>query len=313
MPVTRKNLPELSSTASLRQLALFLNFDCAEPKVTAARQGWERPRHPLFQLLYRPNQRLEVEEVKRFQAELRQDLLAIVAPEPWQIGALDSHLERLLEEINSLGLVSVWDIEPFDRRWLRRYGAVRWGANSDALKHKPIRSVERIVSVGGFRWLLKKQLPATSMRERLYRIIIEALEGQELSKLKRCEECQKFFVAEDPREKLCSPECKRLHEREGSKRRMQKLRRRRGEAESESLERQGLPKLDKLVTLIRKSRGRRISDLLDQIPDLSKLRHHLGEKWESFVPVVEKIKKSGTRSKTIWNRLPPRIRKALAR
>jgi hypothetical protein len=312
MPVTRKHVPKLSTAASLRQLALFLNFDFAGPKVTAARQEWESLRHPLFQLLYRPKQQLKIEQVQRLQQELRQDLLATVAPEPWQVGDLDAHLERLLEKINSLGLVSVWDIEPFDRRWLRRYGAVRWRANSDALKLKPIRSVERIVSVGGFRWLLKKQLPATSIRERLYRIIIDALEGQELSKLKRCEKCQKFFVAEDPREKLCSPQCKRLYDREGAKRRMQRLRQRRRSAEAESLRTEGLPKLIKLADLIRKKGKHTVADLLAEIPELQSLRHHLGEKWESFKPLLERLIQPRTRPKSLWSKMPKQLRKKFA-
>jgi len=208
--------------SGLNDLASFLNFN-----FNSERQDWQKHTHPLFLLLWRPGA-LGIQEVKKLQAELKKDLLPLVAPEPWQMGGLDAHSERLIEKINSLRLVNAWDIEPWDAAFLRQYHPPGWETYIDNLK-QPIRPFERVVKIGGFNWLLRKSQTGDSIRARLYRVVVEALETGELVRLKKCDECIRFFVAKDPRLNVCSEGCERLRDNRGAKDRERRYRERKKE------------------------------------------------------------------------------------
>jgi len=63
----------------------------------------------------------------------------------------------------------------------------------------------------------------------LYGIVLEALETGELARLRMCLECEDFFIAKDPREIYCKPECREVQHRRDAKYRMRESRARRRE------------------------------------------------------------------------------------
>ena len=80
----------------------------------------------------------------------------------------------------------------------------------------------------------------------------------------------------------------------------------------EKIKSSGLPKLARLATQIRKSDCRSFEDLIDHMPELLKLKRHMERLWLDFIGVVTQIKIRGDRTETIWDGLPPRLKKALA-
>jgi len=63
-----------------------------------------------------------------------------------------------------------------------------------------------------------------SLRKFFYGIILEALENGEFTRLKKCLECEYYFVAFDPREIYCKPECREVRHGREAKDRMRKSR-----------------------------------------------------------------------------------------
>jgi hypothetical protein len=58
----------------------------------------------------------------------------------------------------------------------------------------------------------------------LYGEIIDALERGYFGRLRRCRECPKFFVAEDPRQKFCTPACMLTADKKAARERVKEWR-----------------------------------------------------------------------------------------
>src|SRR5262249_48538630 len=77
----------------------------------------------------------------------------------------------------------------------------------------------------GARWVVEKVGgESRSPKESLYWTIIRVLEDGTLSRLRVCDECQRFFAAKDLRQKFCSRECSNIDERRGAKDRVARWR-----------------------------------------------------------------------------------------
>lgn len=170
---------------------------------------------------------------------------------------------------------------------------------------------QRVLNIMGYRWIVKPRVLITqedAARQMIYWNIIRAFENGQIVRLGRClrKNCQRFFVARRLGQKFCNVDCTKTADTKAARRRMKNYRKH----QEEEIKAKGLPKLTKLAGLIKNS-GQEIYKLMDQIPELSNLRKHLGELWDEFEPLMHEIS-DGRKEASIWESLPPRIKKALA-
>jgi len=89
----------------------------------------------------------------------------------------------------------------------------------------------RILKIGGAKWIIRRKFDnPRCAREALYGIISNALETGEFSRLKRCNECQRFFIGEDPRQEYCKPKCRDEHHDRDAVNRVRRSRRKKQRA-----------------------------------------------------------------------------------
>lgn len=82
-----------------------------------------------------------------------------------------------------------------------------------------------LVTLGGVhKFYVTKSLYEGSPRQRMYGIIIEALERGLFSRLRFCAECHLFFVAADLRQKFCTSNCMELADKRRAVERVRKMR-----------------------------------------------------------------------------------------
>jgi len=145
-------------------------------------------------------------------------------------------------------------------------------------------------------------------REYLYGTIVTALQNGEFMELGRCPECHRFFIGDHRSQKYCNLKCTKAADKRAAPARMDERRKQ----IKDYIKSSGLPKLTRLATKIRKSDYRSLEDLIDHMPELLKLKRPMGRLWKDFIGVVTQIKIRGDRTETIWNGLPPRLKKAIA-
>jgi hypothetical protein len=83
-----------------------------------------------------------------------------------------------------------------------------------------------IVKVGQQKFYVSKFLYGRSAKERMYGLVIDALERGDFSRLRRCKECDRFFAADDLRQKFCTSDCRDIADRRDAKRRVSEMRKR---------------------------------------------------------------------------------------
>lgn len=298
MGVTRKRkkskktrrTAKLARVTGLDDLANFLNYNFDQHP-----DNWRRPDHPLFWLYLNPTQP-DLSEVKKLQKEICEDLKPLIAPE--YLGDLDICINGLIETINGLNIVNMWDELPFDHAWLSRHGGLRW--SDMPTPPAPVRPIDRVVRIAGYKWLLRKTPVASSVRAKVFQIVMEALETDTFLNLRKCKECPRFFVAADPREEVCGLPCQRKRDREQAKLRQRHLRRN-DELETEK---EGLRNLQQIWDFVHGKPNSRLEDLVEAVPFL----RHL-DRPDTFL--TDLMKKPPNFEK-ILNTLSPGLRKRLA-
>jgi hypothetical protein len=171
-------------------------------------------------------------------AELQKELLQVLDP---LIGRrlknerlVKDHLKKLVAKINSLDLKFHWIVVSADEERRVPY--------FDPRTRKPIPNTERkipspwkdsghaIFEIWQTRWIVTKSIVKQwspniqSARKLLFGIVALSLENRELSDLRKCGFCQKFFVSSDGRSNYCTADHQRLHARVEAKINMQQRR-----------------------------------------------------------------------------------------
>ena len=266
-------------------------------------------------------------KAQQLKIDLMDDLLPIINPKkrpsPTKAFRL---MDQLVNKINSLGLVQDWTVVPVDHFKEDDYGMaepklVKKEELFDLEEEKDPEEIikrlgrnERILDIFGLRWVVKPRVLITSQeaaRQMLYWIIIRSLENGTIMQLGQCmkKECKRFFIAKRMGQKYCTSECTKATDTKAARERMRDRR----ILEKEEIREEGLPKLSRLANQIQQSRHKTIGDLIERIPQLKTLRGDLGEMWDDFMPAVQKICNGRDRSEAIWESLPPRLQKALAK
>ena len=106
---------------------------------------------------------------------------------------------------------------------LREFNAVR-----PPLEYYPVpihhRPGQGILKIGAKKFYITRDNYTGTPRQRLYGVIIEALEEGYLPRLRSCRQCQAFFVAKDLKRKFCTPACMRIADQKGAAERVRKMR-----------------------------------------------------------------------------------------
>jgi len=243
----RRGLKENHSINDLRLLVDFLNFDFSSGTQKKAEKDVRE---------FLDRYRLTGSGGKRKGSILKETLLyylkPLVTPEsidkkvtsPSQ--AIRSYLVMLVNEINHLDLRPQWVVDwgnykLYQSADKKDYFPPSWQLEWD---ERPMRKVKN----PGYRYLRsgqkklkievgkeeyeefivrKDSFQARSPEQHLYGIIIEALENGEFKRIKKCPECQRFFVAGDLRQTYCTPKCKEARDRRDAPDRVKRSREKR--------------------------------------------------------------------------------------
>jgi hypothetical protein len=184
-----------------------------------------------------------------------------------------------------------------------------WGLRPEGAENKPgfLLSGKKI-NLLGHEWFFGKDLrevgfDATSAKRELYWIILDALQSNELFRLRKCPECEKLFVAEDPREKYCLPTCKRERDTEDAAIRMKASRQRKKMSKQE---RKGLEEFSRFMRIaMRKVAKKQVTE--QDLVTLRLILETLGKgdikKGAAAVKPWFESKATGVHMLQIWNGL----------
>lgn len=255
------------------------------------------------------------EEAKLLQTELREDLNPIILPSmtsgPKQAYEL---LNALVHKIRALNLEPTWSV------WPVGYTSVQVGdpeaqeydlerSEPDASKevYKILGPGQRKLELLGHAWIVSTRLigkGSSSLREELYSIIIDTMESGELSRLRKCLWCTKYFAAEDLRQKYCHEECRDRADRRGAKeKRVPEYRRRQKNKKPKKAprdpDRRAIRKFSENMDLA--SKKRRSSEEQSKITPWIKAygRGNVERSWK-VVNAMMKERKAGVSDKQIW-------------
>jgi hypothetical protein len=148
------------------------------------------------------------EETNELRAEIIQDISPIVSPSNG--GEVLAALEKLINKINSMRLHPPWTVyeKPDKKQWIQREGPLAGMELEYTGPEGPI------MLIGGKKLIVCHRLGTRTFsgsRASFYSVIIKTLEDRTFQKLKRCKECQRFFIADRLSDKFCRPECSKAH------------------------------------------------------------------------------------------------------
>jgi len=156
--------------------------------------------------------------------------------------------------------------------------------------------------------------PAMSRRKRWYGVIAESLQLGTFSLLRLCrpkinkkeeERCNRIFPTTNSKKSFCSPKCERAW---NLSYRIEKHRRKNWSAEKDKAR----AVLSWLASRIRTVKVEDPIDLIDESPELVRLKDHLGELWDDFEPTVEEINRKNTDFNVMVEKLKARVTKKLS-
>jgi hypothetical protein len=299
-PRKNRETKGLKRPAELKELADFLNYDFDKNP-----NNWRAPDNPLFFLHLKAAQP-DLNEVKTFQKEISKDLEVLIAPK--YLGDLDFSIDRLIDKINGLNIVNNWDGFPSGAAWISRHGGLRWSAH-DQPPH-PVRLFDRVVRIAGFKWILRKTPVANSLRAKVYHFVMEALETDTFSNLRKCKQCLRFFVAHDAREKVCrGGDCAKIRDRIATNLKMKRYRHKL----AEDKHRKGINTLRHVASVIEKNPDLSITTIHDNEPIIQKLQKRLGELYGDFENFVMKpLARDPRNIQAVWDNVPPKLKSKLA-
>jgi len=274
-----------------------------------------------------------VDDLRAGQKEVLTDLRQIIS-EPGNATTVRGCLVQIVRKVNALQFISQWRLDSLDK--FAGDDSPVWRSFYDPSDPNTIRdtsppsaqsysSGQRVLNIGEGKWIVRRVFPKLpSPRQRLYEVIISALESGELSRLKKCLECQRFFVAEDTRMKFCPPECYKSNDRRKAVGRSRKSRNNKKEAHRErrwvsfaSTQRAKKEKEQKTAQMAAKQKDRRGFATFMRNPDhhrptIKKLgKGNYSQGWK-VIQKWEKKQKAGVSLQEIWQSLPVETRKVFS-
>jgi hypothetical protein len=234
----KKDTDDQSAKLDLDLLADFLNFpyDGLGERPFKQKDPLSRLKglHPFgedfeFDLAWKDSK-----AVAELQAEILQVLDPLIGRRLKNKWLVKYHLEKLVAKINSLDLRFGWIVVPADEE--RRVPYL------DPKTRKPVPNTERkipspwkdsghaIFEIWGTKWIVTKSIVKQwssniqSAQKLLFSIVVTNLENRQLSHLKRCGWCRKFFVTPDGRSNYCTADHRKLNARREAKINMQQRR-----------------------------------------------------------------------------------------
>lgn len=151
--------------------------------------------------------------------ELRNELTEDLAPliEPDEFTEPRDQLTKLLQKINAMGLQTRWHLEPADANWKLVAGENvitrgRWtsplGYGKGVLKFRNEKFTVRHAFDDRYaEELVEREGIVRAGRKCFYAAIVSALEDGTFLKLRRCQECRKFFITGRLGKKYCHKGC----------------------------------------------------------------------------------------------------------
>jgi len=167
----------------------------------------------LGSMLEQPGGRKAAKDLKE---EVKQLLQPIVAPQK-QLSPEDAY--RLLSQLELKGNKAVdrprWGILPMDydiycdeETGKEIVGSCRLEAEEIEEMNKTLSAGYREVHLLGYRWAVGLSHSISSWPGYIYGTLLKALNGAELTRIKVCEECKKFFVQANARQRFCGNLCR---------------------------------------------------------------------------------------------------------
>jgi hypothetical protein len=294
----------------LQILADFLNFDFKNGDPAKLK---DKDAGHMVAFLYWPSE----EEVQELQAEMRGELAAIVPPAKTQTPE-EAYilLDALVRKINKMGLNPEWNLEAVGYQ-VGAYNDPKTGKFERELHEKSAREKsegskllgpgQRILKLLGSRWVFSTRIlgaDVNSLPKSLYGIVIDALESGELIRLKRCLNCQVFFVAEDLKQKYCTRSCMKAADQKAALKRVQGWRKQQKRKElaraKEAKDKQGFSKFSTFMKVATTGTAREQSNIAMHLKKLGK-----GEPLKGWRKVErwEKKLRSGKAIENIWEEM----------
>ncbi len=305
---------------SLAVLADFLNFnfETGDPNELTNKSLY----HTVEFMNWNLNSKEGIEEGKQLQSEILDDLIPIIPPAMSNYPKESYELiDRLIHKINGMGLIPEWGLEPVGYRWVQvgdpeaaEFDLEPIDSSEAEDIYRDLGPGQRVLGLLGYKWVVNTKVSlrnAPSLRHSLYWNIIDALENGELVWLRRCLNCWKFFVAEDLRQKYCTPECTKAADNEAAKKRVRKWRKKDAEEKqkqaAEAAERRGFKRFSMFMGLaVKKKRTREEGREMHPILwDLGK--GDTAQGWNVIPGWNEKLRR-GASLKNIWDALPQKTK-----
>ena len=151
--------------------------------------------------------------------ELRNELTEDLGPlvEPDEFTEPRDQLTKLLQKVNTLGLQTTWHLEPAHANWKLVAGKKvitrgRWtsplGHGRGILKFRDEKFTVRHAFDDRYaEELMKREGIVRAVRKCYYAAVVSALEDGTFLRLRRCQECRKFFISGRIGNKYCSNGC----------------------------------------------------------------------------------------------------------
>jgi hypothetical protein len=292
----------------LQILADFLNFDFQKDDLEKLK---DKDAAHMLAFMHWPSER----EVQRLQAEIQGELTAIVPPAKTQTPEeAYGLLEALVSKINKMRLNPEWNLEAIDYE-AGGYVDPKTGKYELELHKRSEREkseVYKLLGAGqkrftllGSKWVVSTRIlgaGVTSLRQSLYGIVIDALESGELVRLRTCLNCQVFFVAEDLKQKYCTPICMKAADQKNALKRVAKWREQQKQKKREQLKEAKEKKaFGKFSTFMKLAKGN-VREQEKISPITKKLGKGSLKGWQK-IEFWEKKLRSGKTIENIWEEM----------
>jgi hypothetical protein len=149
---------------------------------------------------------------KKLRQEITADLLPLIGD---RTPSQRRHLEALVLKVSGIGLKPHWTLE-FGDQWIQEAQLQANKRGFEVVSGRTLRNPQLQYLGTGHRllrlktpWIVRRFYPPNaSLKERLYWAIATSLETGDLSKLKRCPHCEKYFFALTQKREYCSDKCR---------------------------------------------------------------------------------------------------------
>ena len=185
----------LSDDDVLNYLCCFLNLDLSGKTREQIFRWVEQEAWSKFSWV---GPKMSPKAARSLQKELIKDLSFLL---PEEDDRRSEGLRDLTRKINAMNLKFEWYLERDEDYTFVRKHFMRTGG--------PILKARRPITLGKSRWIVRRKfLNSETPRRRLYSLIINSVEDQEIEFLKRCPQCLRFHTVKDSGHIYCSDKCR---------------------------------------------------------------------------------------------------------